>query len=172
MNYVILFILLMILFLFFWWIFPLFFNGIPWQPTDMKRVKRMLEMAKLKPDETLYDLGCGDGRILIYAAQNYRAKAVGIEINPWLFALSWVRVFFLGLHHRVKVELKNIHDVSLQNADVVTIFLFQNVNDLLKDKFLKELKPGARIVSYVWILKDWNPDLVDQEYRLFKYTRK
>jgi SAM-dependent methyltransferase len=165
-------ILIIILFLFFWWIFPLFFNGIPWQPTDMKRVKRMLEMAKLKPDETLYDLGCGDGRILIYAAQNYRAKAVGIEINPWLFALSWVRVFFLGLHHRVKVELKNIHDVSLQNADVVTIFLFQNVNDLLKDKFLKELKPGARIVSYVWILKDWNPDLVDQEYRLFKYTRK
>ena len=53
-----------------------------------------------------------------------------------------------------------------KNADVVTIFLFQNVNDLLKDKFLKELKPGARIVSYVWILKDWNPDLVDQEYRL------
>ena len=57
-------ILIIILFLFFWWIFPLFFNGIPCQPTDMTRVKRMLEMAKLKPDETLYDLGCGDGRIL------------------------------------------------------------------------------------------------------------
>ena len=91
-EFIFILILIIILFLFSGGFSPIF-NGIPWQPTDMKRVKRMLEMAKLKPDETLYDLGCGDGRILIYAAQNYRAKAVGIEINPWLFALSWVRVF-------------------------------------------------------------------------------
>ncbi len=171
MNLYFLFVLLVVLILFFWWIFPLFFHGIPWQPTDMKRVKRMLEMAELKPEETLYDLGCGDGRILIYAAQQYHAKAIGIEINPWLYVLTWIRIFSLGLHHRVKVKLKNIHDVSLQNADVITIFLFQNVNDLLRDKFLRELKPGARIVSYVWILKDWEPDLVDQENNLYKYTR-
>lgn len=171
MNLYFLFVILVLLILFFWWIFPLFFHGIPWQPTDMKRVKRMLEMAELKPEETLYDLGCGDGRILIYAAQQYHAKAIGIEINPWLYVLTWIRIFSLGLHHRVKVKLKNIHDVSLQNADVITIFLFQNVNDLLRDKFLRELKPGARIVSYVWILKDWEPDLVDQENNLYKYTR-
>ncbi|MBP8932830.1 MAG: class I SAM-dependent methyltransferase [Candidatus Atribacteria bacterium] len=171
MNLYFLFVILVVLILFFWWIFPLFFHGIPWQPTDMKRVKRMLEMAELKPEETLYDLGCGDGRILIYAAQQYHAKAIGIEINPWLYVLTWIRIFSLGLHHRVKVKLKNIHDVSLQNADVITIFLFQNVNDLLRDKFLRELKPGARIVSYVWILKDWEPDLVDQENNLYKYTR-
>ncbi len=171
MNLYFLFVILVVLILFFWWIFPLFFHGISWQPIDMKRVKRMLEMAELKPEETLYDLGCGDGRILIYAAQQYHAKAIGIEINPWLYVLTWIRIFSLGLHHRVKVKLKNIHDVSLQNADVITIFLFQNVNDLLRDKFLRELKPGARIVSYVWILKDWEPDLVDQENNLYKYTR-
>ena len=171
MTLFLLFFLLVLVFLFFWWIFPLFFHGIPWQPTDMKRVKRMLEMAELKPNETLYDLGCGDGRILIYAAQNYHAKAVGIEINPWLFALAWLRILFLGLHHRVQVRLDNIHDISLQKADVVTIFLFQYVNDRLREKFRQELRPGARIVSYVWILKDWEPGLVDKEYRLYKYTR-
>ena len=165
------FFVFILIFLFFWWIFPLFFHGIPWQPTDMKRVKRMLEMAELKPNEILYDLGCGDGRILLYAAQKYHTQAVGVEINPWLYALTWFRIFFHGLNRRVKVRLDNIHDVSLQKADVVTIFLYQHVNDRLKEKFLRELKPGSRIVSYVWILKDWKPDMVDDEYRLYRYTR-
>jgi len=171
MTYFLFIFFLGILFLFFWWIFPLFFHGIPWQPTDMKRVKRMLEMAQLKPNEMVYDLGCGDGRILILAARKHGARAVGIEINPWLFALAWLRIFLLGLSSKVKVRLANIHDISIQDADVITIFLFQNVNDRLRNKFWQELKPGARIVSYVWILKDWQPDLVDNEFRLYKYTR-
>ncbi|MCX6090957.1 MAG: class I SAM-dependent methyltransferase [Candidatus Atribacteria bacterium] len=158
-------------FLFFWWIFPLFFHGIPWQPTDMKRVRRMLEMAELKPDDTLYDLGCGDGRILVFAARQYGARAVGVEINPWLFALAWLRVFFSGLSHRVTVRLANIHEVPLHDSDVITMFLFQHVNDRLRDKLIQELKPGTRIVSYVWILKDWKLDLVDEKYRLYRYTR-
>ncbi|NSW76404.1 MAG: class I SAM-dependent methyltransferase [Candidatus Atribacteria bacterium] len=159
------------LFLFFFWLFPLFFHGIPWQPTDMKRVRRMLEMSDLKPGEVLYDLGCGDGRILVCAAREYRAQAVGVELNPWLYLLAILRVFFSGHASRVRVIFGNLHTVPLYEADVVTIFLFSHVNELLQEKFRRELKEGARIVSYVWKLPSWVPAVFDSEYNLYLYVK-
>lgn len=160
-----------VLFLFFFWLFPLFFHGIPWQPTDMKRVRRMLEMSGLKPGEVLYDLGCGDGRILVCAAREYRAQAVGVELNPWLYLLAILRVFFSGHGSRVRVIFGNLHTVPLYEADVVTIFLFSHVNELLQEKFHRELKEGARIVSYVWKLPSWVPVMSDSEYNLYLYVK-
>ncbi len=158
--------------LFFWWVFPFFFHGIPWQPTDMVRVRRMLEMASVQPGEVVYDLGCGDGRILICAAREFEAVARGFEINPWLVFLARIRIQFARLGHRVRVHLKDIHTVDLSKADVVTMFLFQHVNDRLEDKFRRELRSGARIVSYVWILKGWKPLDTDPVKRLYLYIKQ
>ncbi|MGC8777987.1 MAG: SAM-dependent methyltransferase [Candidatus Caldatribacteriaceae bacterium] len=159
-------------FLFFFWLFPLFFHGIPWQPTDMKRVRRMLQMSGLKPGEVVYDLGCGDGRILICAAREFQARAVGVELNPWLYTLAVMRVFFSGCSSRVRVIFGNLHNVPLREADVVTIFLFSHVNELLQEKFRRELRNGARIVSYVWKLQSWVPVISDSEYHLYLYIKE
>ncbi len=164
-------VLAVFLILFFFWLFPLFFQGIPWQPTDMRRVRRMLEMSGLRPGEVVYDLGCGDGRILICAAREFGARAVGVELNPWLFLLAWFRVLFLGLRPRVRVIFGNIFNVDLSEANVVTLFLFEHVNEALKEKLLRELKEGTRIVSYVWTFQGWIPKDVDRDLRLFLYVR-
>ncbi len=131
----------------------------------------MLEMAEVKPDEVVYDLGCGDGRIIICAAREFGARAVGVELNPWLYFLALVKVWVKGLSRRVKVIFGNLHQVDLKEADVVTIFLYSHVNDLLQEKFQRELKPGARIVSYVWVLKNWKPVAVDSEHDLYLYVK-
>ena len=163
--------LIVVALLFFFWFFPVLFNGIPWQPTDMKRVRRMLEMADIKPGEVVYDLGCGDGRIIICAAREFGARSVGVELNPWLYFLALLRVWVSGLSPRVKVIFGNLHQVDLREADVVTIFLYSHVNDLLQEKFQRELKPGARIVSYVWVLKNWEPVAIDSKYDLYLYVK-
>jgi len=163
--------LVIVALLFFFWFFPVFFNGIPWQPTDMKRVRRMLEMANVKPGEVVYDLGCGDGRIIICAAQEFGARAVGVELNPWLYFLALLKVWTKGLSSRVRVIFGNLHQVDLKEADVVTIFLYSHVNDLLQEKFQRELKPGARIISYFWDLRDWRPVDVDSKYNLYLYVK-
>jgi cyclopropane fatty-acyl-phospholipid synthase-like methyltransferase len=157
--------------LFFFWVFPLFFRGIPWQPTDMRRVRRMLEMARVQPGEVVYDLGCGDGRIVICAVREFQAKAVGIELNPWLFCVALLRVFFLGLRPRARIIFGNIFSVDLRAADVVTLFLFEHVNEALKEKLERELKRGARIVSYVWTFRGWIPKEVDPSLRLYLYVK-
>ncbi|HSV32200.1 MAG TPA: class I SAM-dependent methyltransferase [Atribacteraceae bacterium] len=164
-------LVVVILFLFFWWIFPLFFHGIPWQPTDMKRVRRMLEMAKPNPNELLVDLGCGDGRICIEAARRFGIRAIGYEINPWLYLLARLRIFFSGVSHRVRVELRDIHQVDLSQVNIVTLFLFQHVNDRLEKKLSEELPSGSRVVSYIWIFKGWQPAEIDRVLRLYLYIR-
>ncbi len=157
---------------FFFWLFPLFFHGIPWQPTDRKRVQRMLEMSELKAGEVLYDLGCGDGRILLWAVRKFGARAVGIELNPWLYGLALLRVIGAGLSSRVKVRFGNLYHLPLHEADVVTLFLFSHVNERLQEKFHRELKKGARVVSYVWPLPEWKPHMVDTVYNLYLYVKE
>ncbi len=158
--------------LFFWWVFPFFYHGIPWQPTDMVRVRRMLEMASVSPGELVYDLGCGDGRILVCAAREFKAMAEGFEINPWLVLLARLRIWSSRLSKQVRVRLQDIYTVDLSKADVITMFLFQHVNDRLDEKFRRELKDGARIVSYVWILKGWKPSHTDPVKRLYLYKKQ
>jgi hypothetical protein len=97
---------------------------------------------------------------------------VGVELNPWLYLLAVLRVFFSGCSSRVRVIFGNLHNVPLEEADVVTIFLFSHVNELLQEKFRRELKRGARIVSYVWKLPSWVPVASDGEYHLYLYVNE
>ncbi len=128
-----------------------------WEPTDRVTVENILDLARLEPDEVLYDLGCGDGRIVITGAKEYKAFGVGVEIDPVRFLVSKIKAFLSGAGDRVEIRLGNIYETDLSDADVVVLFLSKSANSRLSSKFREELKPGARIISYYHILPDWEP---------------
>lgn len=130
----------------------------------------MLEMSGAGPSDVVYDLGCGDGRIVVEAAKTFRAKAVGVEADPLRVLLSRFAVVTHRLEGRVRVVWANFFHVNISEATVVTVFLSQGANRRLKSKLLSELRPGTRIVSYVWTFDDWTPVLKDAENQLCLYV--
>jgi ubiquinone/menaquinone biosynthesis C-methylase UbiE len=131
-------------------------------PSPQEVIEKMLEAAHLKPGETLYDLGSGEGRIVITAARKFKAKAVGIEISPELCKMATARVKALGLQDRVKIIHANLLKVDLSPADVVTIYLLTGSNELLRPNLERELKPGARVVSHDFAIRGWTPVSVEK----------
>jgi predicted RNA methylase len=129
----------------------------PTIPTPQAVVDRMLQAARIKPGEVLYDLGSGDGRIVITAAQKFGAKAVGVEIDPVQCRLAIARVKALGLMDRVSIVENSALRVDLRPADVVTMFFLTLSNERLKPNLEKQLKPGARVVSTEFPVKGWKP---------------
>ncbi len=134
----------------------------PFVASPQRIVDRMLEIAAIKPNETVFDLGCGDGRILFQAAQKYHAKAVGIEIDEKLVQTTNQQIVNLGLQNRVKVQQGNLLEADLSNADVVTIYLLTQSNELLRPRLEKMLKPGTRVVSYDYAVPGWKPKKIDR----------
>lgn len=122
--------------------------GAPWVPAPKEKVEKMLKMLKLKPGETLYDLGSGDGRILIWATQRYCTRGVGVEIDPLRAIYSRAVIKIKGLSPKIEIIRQNILEADLSKADVVTLFLLPKIIEKLKVKLVKELKPGARIACY------------------------
>ncbi|MGH9609428.1 MAG: SAM-dependent methyltransferase, partial [Bryobacteraceae bacterium] len=117
----------------------------------------MLQMAAPKPGETLYDLGCGDGRIIIAAAERYKVKAVGIEISARLAAEAAENVKRAGLQKLVKVIHGDFMKADLSGANVVTLYLATSANSLLRPKLEHYLKPKSRVVSYDYPIPGWKP---------------
>ena len=129
----------------------------PYVPSPHKIVERMLEIAEVKKTDTVYDLGSGDGRILVTAAQKFGARAVGIEIDPELAKKSEARLQELALSNRAKVIQANLLDVDLSPASVVTLYLLTSANTMLKPNLEKSLKPGSRVVSHDFQIDGWTP---------------
>jgi len=122
----------------------------------------MLDMAAVKPGEVVYDLGCGDGRILIAAAQKYRARAVGVELSGRLYQLTLDLVRRLNLSDQITVLHGNLMDVNFSDADVVTLYLETGSNNTLRPKLEKFLRSGARVVSHDFEVRGWKPVQVDK----------
>jgi cyclopropane fatty-acyl-phospholipid synthase-like methyltransferase len=135
----------------------------PYVVSPQQIVDRMLELADLKPGETLYDLGSGDGRVLISAVQRYHAKAVGIEISEALVKSTTERIQKLGLDNDARVIQGDLLQVDLSPADVVTIYLATDSNEILRPNLEKYLKPGARVVSHDYVVPGWKPKAVDKD---------
>ena len=114
----------------------------PYVTSPQRVVDRMLEMAGVKPGELVYDLGCGDGRVLITAAQRYNARAVGVEINDKLVKLASDRIAHLNLQDRAKVIHGDLMEADLSGADVVVLYLMTGSNSAIRPKLEKSLKPG------------------------------
>ncbi len=127
------------------------YKGSPWVPTSFKMTHKMLDLAEIQPDELLYDLGCGDGRIAVIAARKYQARVVGIELNPLLWLWCQLIITILGLRGRVKIILGNFYNLDLSDADVVACYLLPNTNKKLESKLLDELRPGTRVISNTFL---------------------
>ena len=134
----------------------------PYVASPARVVDRMLEIAGVKPGETVYDLGSGDGRILIAAAEKYKAKAVGIEISPKLAAEASARIDREGLGGQARVIQGDLLAADLTGADVVTIYLATSLNEKLRPRLERYLKPGARVVSHDYAIPGWKPSKVDR----------
>lgn len=133
---------------------------VPYVPTPQDIVDKMLELAKVTSDDVVYDLGSGDGRIVITAAQKYGAHAVGIEINPDLFRESSSRIKELGLDDRAHIICEDMFNVSIHRATVVMLYLLTSFNEKLRPKMDSQLRPGARIVCHDFHIPGWDPEKV------------
>jgi len=127
------------------------YKGSPWVPTTFKMVHKMLDLADIQPNELVYELGCGDGRIAVIAARKYQARVVGVELNPFLWLWCQLVITIFGLRSRVKVVLGNFYKQDLRNADVVVCYLLPKTNKELEGKLLRELRPGTRVVSNTFL---------------------
>ena len=142
--------------------------GAQWVPSNMDKVRRMLEMADIKSGEILYDLGSGDGRVVTEASRTYNAKAIGIEIDPIRVLISKLKLKYNRLEN-IQIKHANFYNVSLSNADVITLYLLPETVNKLKSKFKKELKKGTRIISLQFPLKSWKPIKIDKKNGIFVY---
>ena len=134
----------------------------PYVPTPQEVVDRMLELAQIRPDDVVYDLGSGDGRIVITAAAKYGARAVGVEIDPALVKRSRANIKAAGLEHRIEIREEDIRNVDLSPASVVTLYLYPGANLRLRSLIQDQLKPGARVVSHQFTMGTWKPERVEQ----------
>jgi SAM-dependent methyltransferase len=131
--------------------------NVPYVPTPQPVVEQMLKMAAVRPDDVVYDLGCGDGRIVITAAKMFGARGVGADIDPQRIRESNANARQAGVTGRVKFVRQDLFKMDLREATVVTLYLLPEVNLKLRPKLLRELRPGARIVSHDFDMGDWKP---------------
>ena len=128
-------------------------------PTPTAVVEAMLEAAAVSPKDVVYDLGSGDGRIVIMAAKKYGARGVGIEIDPSLVKKAAENAAAAGVSERVRFVAGNVFTADISEATVVTLYLLQSLNERLRPKLVRELKPGARVVSHVFNMgPEWPPE--------------
>jgi precorrin-6B methylase 2 len=131
---------------------------VPFVPTTEEAVQAMLKLADVTKDDVLYDLGCGDGRIVIAAARLYGTRGVGIDINPVRIAEAKENARKAGVENLVRFEENDLFQSDIHEATVVSLFLLTSVNLKLRPKLLQDLKSGTRIVSNTFDMGDWVPE--------------
>jgi SAM-dependent methyltransferase len=131
---------------------------VPYVPTTEAAVREMLKLAKVQKSDILYDLGCGDGRIVITAAKQFGTRGVGIDIDPQRVKEARENAKKEGVEHLVRFEEKDLFDADFHEATVVTLFLLPKINLRLRPKLMKELKPGTRVVSNTFDMGDWKAE--------------
>lgn len=151
----------------------------PYYPTPESIVLKMLELGRLKAGEKMFDLGSGDGRIVIMAARKFHAQAVGIEMDKDLYKQSMQRIRKLGLEKNARIINGDIFAQDYSSADMLTVYLLPNSNDKIQPILEKQLKKGARVVSHDFEFRNWQPAQVEtidddgegRSHTLFLYRR-
>ncbi len=134
----------------------------PYYPTPRIVVEKMLKLGGLRPGETMFDLGSGDGRVVIMAAREFKAKAIGVELDTDLYNQSMARIRKLGLQDRARIIHGDILKQDYSSADLVTVYLLPSSNDKVQPLLETQLKKGARVVSHDFEFSGWTPDEVEQ----------
>lgn len=135
---------------------------VPYVPTPQPVVERMLEIAKVNRHDVVYDLGSGDGRLVITAARKYGARGVGIDINPRRIQEANANAKEAGVTDLVEFRQQDLFQTDLSSATVVTLYLLPRINLKLRPKLWRELQPGTRIVSHAFNMGDWQPHRVER----------
>ena len=141
----------------------------PWWRTDEKTARAICKLANISKNDLIYDLGCGDGTVMLTAAKECGAQAVGIEIDPVRYLIARLRVVKNRLSRRIKIKRKNFFKEDFSKATVIVVYLVPKTLERLKPKFLKELSPGTRIISYRYEMSLLKKQ-VDEKNHLFLYT--
>lgn len=132
---------------------------VPYEPSPPEVVEKMLALANVTPNDLLYDLGSGDGRIVIAAARIYGARAVGIDLDPRRVAEATANAKAAGVEDRVKFVVGDLYASDFSDATVVTLFLWPHVNRKLRPILWRQLRPGTRVVSHIWDMgAEWPPE--------------
>ena len=130
----------------------------PFLTTPEKVVSAMLRLAAVKASDVVYDLGCGDGRIVIAAAKEFGAHGVGVDLNPELVQQARANARRAGVESLVRFEVNDLFDTDIRGATVVALYLLGDVNLRLRPKLLRDLKPGARVLSHSFHMREWKHD--------------
>ncbi len=151
-----------------WMIVPLV-NGLPWVPTQDQRIRKALLLANVQPGELVFDLGAGDGRVLITAVREFKAHAVGIEISPIHCLIALARIRMSNVSDRASIRCGNFYKFDFSSADVVFIYATSRHANRLIPLLEKQLKNGARVVTISSSLDAWQPERIDREDLVFLY---
>ena len=146
-----------------------YFYGALWYPVPKKVARHALELCKPSPGETLYDLGCGDGRVLLIGAKEFGLKGVGVEIDPIKTWFARWRIKNAKLSSQISIERRNAIGFNIGQADVIFIYLSHQAIDQLLPTLKKQMKSGARLVSYRFCLKGEVPDKFMEHVSIFLY---
>ena len=151
-----------------WFYYPALYD-LPAVAARPERIRKALELVKLQPGEVLYDLGAGDGRVLLMAARDFGARAVGIEIGPLQCVWIGLRIAAGGLRERVQVRWGNFYKAELHDADVVYVYATSRAVGKLASFLAQQMKPGARLVSIMADFPEWEPSAFDERGLIFVY---
>jgi predicted RNA methylase len=144
-------------------------RGAPWVPSTRAMVTDMLTLADVQPGDTVYDLGCGDGRFIITAARRYGATAVGIEIDPFRYLWCQMLITVLRLRGQVRVVFGDFFKQDLSDADVITCYLLHDTNQKLEGKLKKELRFATRVVSNTFRFVGMDPVRTKGQAKLYVF---
>lgn len=150
------------------WATPVLFRGGPYVATDDRRVKTAIDLAIIRPEDVVFDLGSGDGRFVIAVAQA-GAWAIGFETNPWLVWLSRAKIRQAKLTSRARIDWQNLWHVDCQPATVVLIYILPSFLPDLEKKLARELRPGTRVITIGWPLPTW--PLIKKTDTVFLYQK-
>ena len=151
------------------WILVPALYGLPPVSTKPERIRKALNLANLQPNETLYDLGAGDGRVLWIAASEFGANAVGIEVGPVQCVLMWLRATAGGFGSQIRVKWENFYKADLHDADVVFVYATSTEVKKLAPHLEQQMKQGARLVSISADFPEWEPSAFDDRDLIFVY---
>lgn len=138
-------------------------NVAPFVESPQEVVRKMLQLAETKPDDILYDLGCGDGRIIVTAARDYGVRCIGIELRDDLVRRAREEVKRQNLESRIQIINADFFDVDVSKADIVTLYLTTSANEKLRPKLERELQEGTRVVSHDYEIRGWVPTRISRD---------
>jgi SAM-dependent methyltransferase len=152
-----------------YFVYASFAFGAGYQPTPRRAVQTMLRWAEIGPDDVVYDLGAGTGAIVFRAARIYRARVIGVEVEPLRFLVLLLRRRFGAFGDRIQFIWGNLFHLDFREATVVTAFLWPGAMERLRPKFEAELRPGARVVSHCHKVPGWTPTKYDPSTDVYLY---